>query len=251
MRRMASVKEAVCAHILETYGIRPEPLGPRHPDREVFRHRDSGSSFAAMAVLPREKTGLEGAGMAEVISVRLKDPLLMDILLRQPGYFRTGPLVRQGWICAVMDGTVPAEDLCGWVDGSFLATASAAERKKRRPPKEWIIPANPRYYDIQRAFARAEEIGWKQGAGIRTGDTVYMYVATPVSAILYKCLVTQTDIPWHAGEGAVRIRSLMRIRLLRRYDPGRFTFEVLGRDYGIFAVRGPRGIPAKLSEDLR
>jgi hypothetical protein len=42
----------------------------------------------------------------------------------------------------------------------------------------------------------------------------------------------------------------MKIRLLKRYDPAQFTFEVLKSEYGIFAVRGPRGIPNPLSAAL-
>ncbi len=45
--------------------------------------------------------------------------------------------------------------------------------------------------------------------------------------------------------------SIMKIKLLKRYDPNRFTFDVLGKEYGIFAVRGPRGIPQSLSEALK
>ena len=77
-----------------------------------------------------------------------------------------------------------------------------------------------------------------------------MYVAVPVSAVLYKCEVTETDIPFHLEEGAVHITHLMKIRLLKTYPPDQFTFDILGKEYGIFAVRGPRGIPAKLSEAL-
>lgn len=66
----------------------------------------------------------------------------------------------------------------------------------------------------------------------------------------YKCAVTETDIPSHMKEGPVNIPRLMRIRLLKRYPPDQFTFDILGRDYGIFAVRGPRGIPAGLSAAL-
>lgn len=42
----------------------------------------------------------------------------------------------------------------------------------------------------------------------------------------------------------------MKIRLLKEYAPGQFTFERLGREHGIYAVRGPRGIPETLSEAL-
>ncbi len=131
----------------------------------------------------------------------------------------------------------------------YVATASVAQKKKMRPLKEWIISAHPKYYDIQSAFESADEIVWKQGTGIETGDTVYI-VAVPVSAVLYKCEVTETDIPSHLEEGAVHITHLMKIRLLKTYPPDQFTFDILGKEYGIFAVRGPRGIPAKLSEAL-
>ena len=131
-------------------------------------------------------------------------------------------------------------------------TAKPEKEKKQkiRLPKEWIIPANPKYYDIEEAFEKSDEIEWKQGAGIKEGDTVFIYVAAPVSAILYKCAVTKTDIPFEYDNGKVRMKALMKIRLEKRYPRDRFTFDVLGREYGIFAVRGPRGIPESLGKAL-
>lgn len=155
------------------------------------------------------------------------------------------------WITILLDGTVPFEEVCGMIDASFLATASAKKKQKSRPPKEWIIPANPKYYDIQHAFDKADIIEWKQGSGIRTGDTVFMYVAAPVSAILYQCKVLETDIPYRCQEGKLAINALMKIRLKKRYSGEEFTFEVLKSEYGIFAVRDPRGIPNSLSAALQ
>ena len=43
----------------------------------------------------------------------------------------------------------------------------------------------------------------------------------------------------------------MKIKLLKRYKPTDFTFERLKTEYGIFAVRSPRGIPDSLSEALK
>ena len=42
----------------------------------------------------------------------------------------------------------------------------------------------------------------------------------------------------------------MKIELIRRYERDRFTFGVLGDEFGIFAIRGPRGVPNSLSEAL-
>lgn len=78
-----------------------------------------------------------------------------------------------------------------------------------------------------------------------------MYVAAPVSAVLYKCKVMETDIPFRYDDGMVQMKALMKIRLQKRYPRDRFTFDVLGKEYGIFAVRGPRGIPHSLSEALK
>ena len=77
-----------------------------------------------------------------------------------------------------------------------------------------------------------------------------MYVAVPASAVLYKCLVTETDSPYRLKEGPVSISRLMKIRRMKTYPPDRFTFGIPGREYGIFAVRGPRGIPARPREAL-
>ena len=92
---------------------------------------------------------------------------------------------------------------------------------------------------------------WKQGRGIIVGDTVYLYAAAPVSAILFKCSVTKADIPFDYAEKGLTITALMKIKLLKRYKPDEFPFALLKGEYGIYAVRGPRGIPHSLSEMLK
>jgi len=48
-----------------------------------------------------------------------------------------------------------------------------------------------------------------------------------------------------------KITALMKIKLQKRYKPDKFTFERLKSEYGIYAVRGPRGIPNSLSAALK
>lgn len=245
------MRKQICSYVKEKYSAGPEFLWARYPDCAVFRHADNRKWFGIIMDVRRNRLGLEGDGITDVLNVKLSDPMFADFLARQPGYCRAYHMSRGSWVSVLLDGSVPFEDICRLIDESYLATASKEKKKKIRPPKEWIIPANPKYYDIEHAFDAQTEIRWKQGAGIRTGDTVYMYVAAPVSAVLYKCTVTETDIPCEIiRDGVLRIKSLMKIRLEKRYPPDEFTFEILGRDYDIFAVRGPRGIPESLSGDL-
>ena len=245
-----SLRGEVLAYVKKKYDTEPEYLWMRYPDYAVLRHSDNGKWFGIIMDIKRSRLGLDEEGRTDILNVKVEDPLLLDLLVRQPGYFRGYHMNRSNWVSILLDGSAPLNDILRLLDASYGATASKAKKQKLRPPKEWIVPANPKYYDIERAFDEREEIEWKQGAGIKKGDTVYMYVAAPVSAILYKCLVTETDIPYDFESPELRIKALMRIKLQKRYPPDSFTFEVLGREYGIYAVRGPRGIPRSLSEAL-
>lgn len=248
---MLSFRDDLFACAKRKYKVSPEYLWGRYPGYAVLRHGDNQKWFALIMDVPAGKLGLRGGGVTDIVNVKLRDPLLADFLVRQEGFFRGYHISRGNWVSILLDGTVPLEEICRWLDESYLATASMQTKNKLRPPKEWIIPANPKYYDVQAAFAQADEIDWKQGKGIKTGDTVFLYVAAPVSAILYKCRVTETDIPYHFDNGEIHMSGVMRIRLLKRYDPRRFSFDVLGKEYGILAVRGPRGIPKRLSDALK
>ena len=66
-----------------------------------------------------------------------------------------------------------------------------------------------------------------------------------------ECRVTETDIPYHYADENLTIQALMKIRLFKRFSPDRFPFSVLRQEYGVNAVRGPRGIPYGLSEALK
>lgn len=244
------MREQLISYVREKYGAEPEYLWMRWPEYAVFRHADNKKWFGIVMNVSRKKLGLDGDGTVDILNVKLNDPLLADLLIKEEGCLRAYHMGHGDWVSVLLDGTASFGDVCGLLEKSWLATASQEKKRKLRPNREWIIPANPKYYDIQRAFSEADEIEWKQGAGIIKGDTVFVYVAAPISAILYKCTVTETDIPFRYDDGKVRMKALMKIKLRKRYAPDEFTFEALGREYGIFAVRGPRGIPLNLSEAL-
>ena len=280
------MREEIYRYMKKKYKAEPEFLWKRFPDYAVFRHQDNRKWFAIIMDVPAEKLGLPasygsgpavtetyGAGAAgaesgsadsfiaelglsgmiqnvssrvDVLNIKLDDLFLRDILLQKEGILPGYHLSRGNWISILLDGTVALPEILDLIDISFRTTASKKQRDKVRPPKDWLIPANPKYYDVIEAFRHEKEIRWKQGAGIRTGDTVFMYVAAPVSAILYRCKVTQTDIPYRGRNKDVNIKTLMMIRLEKCYDPQEFTFRRLNEEFSIFAVRGPRSVPNSL-----
>lgn len=251
MNGMASIKEEISNYIKKKYEADPEYLWKRYPDYAVYRHDDNRKWFVIIMDVDADRLGLHGTERVDIIDVKVDDMMLRDILLKQKGYLPGYHMNKGSWITILLDGSVPYDDICNMIDTSFMNTASKKKKDKFRPVKEWIIPANPKYYDIEHAFDNTDEIDWKQGAGIIKGDTVFMYVGSPVSAVLYKCKVTEIDIPYEYEDKNLKITALMKIKLQKRYAPDEFTFDKMKKEFGIYAVRGPRGIPNSLSEALK
>lgn len=242
--------EKITEYIKRKYKTSPEYPWAKYDSNAVFRHSDNKKWFALAMSVSRDKLGLPGCGEINVLNLKMDDMMFRDTLLQEKGILPAYHMNKNHWIAVLLDGTVKEEKIFALIDISFSATASKKRKEKLRPPKEWIVPANPKFYDIQHAFDHKDMIDWKQSSGIKAGDTIFMYVAAPVSAILYKCKVVEADIPYNYQDKNLSIAVLMKIKLLRRYDSKQFTFHKLKEDYGIYAVRGPRGVPNSLSHEL-
>ena len=244
------MRETVFAYIKKKYKISPEYPWAKYDSNAVFRHSDNKKWFVLVMGVERNKLGLSDAGYVDVIDLKIDDMMFRDMLLQKEGILPGYHMNKDHWVTVLLDGTVEENMIYDLIDASFLATASKKKKGKTRPPKEWIIPANPKYYDIEHAFDNEDIIDWKQSSSIKVGDTVFMYVAAPISAILYKCKVVEADIPYDYQDKNLTINTLMKIKLLQKYDSKKFTFDKLKKDYGIYAVRGPRGVPNSLSHEL-
>ena len=241
------MRDSFFAYIKKKYKVSPEYPWTKYDDNAVFRHSDNRKWFALVMSVEKNKLGLSGSEYVDVINLKIDDMMFRDTLVQQEGILPAYHMNKEHWITVLLDGTVEEARVCDLIDASFVATASKKKKAKIRPPKEWIIPANPKFYDIEHAFDNEEIISWKQSSSVKVGDTVFMYVAAPVSAILYKCKVVEVDIPYDYQDENLTITTLMKIKLLRRYNREQFTFDRLKKDYGIYAVRGPRGVPNSLS----
>lgn len=66
----------------------------------------------------------------------------------------------------------------------------------RKDIKKWMIPANPKYFNLEGCFQKYGSVYWRQHYNFQTGDIVYIYVANPESAVRYKCIVEGHDLPF-------------------------------------------------------
>lgn len=133
--KMKTIRARIDAYTKEKYGVDPEILPFPREDYEIYRHAETGKWFAVFIAKERRAFGLDGDGTAEILCVKPKDRFLPDLLAQEPGYLRGYPGSRWNWVSMVLDGTVPFEDICGWLDESYQATGSKAGNRKTPLPK--------------------------------------------------------------------------------------------------------------------
>ena len=133
-----TIRERLDAYVKEKYGIDPEILPFSHEDYEIYRHEDTGKWFAVFIVKERSAFGLDGDGETEILCVKLKDRLFADFMMQETGYLRGYPSSKWNWISMVLDGTVPFEDICRWLDESYQATVSKSKNLKTPLPKREV-----------------------------------------------------------------------------------------------------------------
>lgn len=130
-----TLRAQLAAYAKKKYNVEPEQLPFNHEDYAILRHADSGKWFAVFIVKSRQEFGLEGVGDAEIVCVKIREPLLVDLLVQQPGYLRGYPSRKWNWVSIVLDGSVPLADICRWLDESYAATAAKAGSRKKPLPR--------------------------------------------------------------------------------------------------------------------
>lgn len=118
------------AYITETYGADEEYLWQRYPNYCVFRRTDNKKWFALIADVPKEKLGLDGEGIVNVLNVKL-DPILVDSLKRSAGFLPAYHMNKATWITVLPDGAVPDEQIKILLDMSFEITAPKTKNERK------------------------------------------------------------------------------------------------------------------------
>ncbi|MBQ6663364.1 MAG: MmcQ/YjbR family DNA-binding protein [Firmicutes bacterium] len=190
--------------------------------------------------------------VVEIINVRVAAEE-RDRVLANPSVFPAYHMHHQKWISILLDGSIADEEVLALIDKSrdmVLGQSSKSSiQRLAGSPVKWVIPANPKFYDVEAGFRAQQELTWKQSSKVWPGDIVYMYVGAPVSAIRFRCVVTAVDIPYSYQDENLTITRVMKIRLERTYDPALFPISRL-RKLDLAYIRGPRTAPAAFLKEI-
>lgn len=115
-------------YVQEQYGIEPEYLWARLPGHAVLRRRDNRKWFALLMEVPRDKLGLNGIGMVDVMDVKC-DPLLTGSLRRQLGVLPAYHMNKDRWVSVLLNGVVPRQEAIRLLGMSYILAGSAKRKK--------------------------------------------------------------------------------------------------------------------------
>ena len=217
--------------IIQNFHCEPEFLWENNPNFGVFRCYPSEKWFAIIMNIDKSKIVKEETGEIEIINV--KTDKKTDAYLKIKGIYPAYHMNKKSWVSISLDDTLSDEEISKVITESYDSFPAS---------NTWVIPANPKYYDLISDFAKSDIMFWHQNMNVSNGDTVYIYVAEPYSAILYKCIVIEVGIPYVN-------KMLMKLKLVKEYSKDEYPFAKL-KEYGLTAIRGPRTIPNKLAKIL-
>ncbi|MBQ8131525.1 MAG: MmcQ/YjbR family DNA-binding protein [Bacilli bacterium] len=243
-RFISNQANRIADKLKEKYNDEPYFEWKDTPDFGVYKNKNTKKWYGLIMNIAREKIK-DGEGKVDVLNIKIDDKKIPE-LLKKKGFYPAYHMNKKYWITITLDETVEDKDIMSLIEESY---GYSEGNSPARSSHEWIVPANPKYYDIESAFQRERIITWKQSSDIKEGDIVYIYVGSPVSALRYKTKALKVNIPYEYQDSNVRMNYIMEIELLEVYDKKICPFSKL-KEYGVNAVRGPRFMPKELSDYL-
>ena len=115
--------------ILENYNTESDFPWMKYPNYEVFRHSNTQKWFALIMDIPKNKLGLQGSDLLDVVNLKC-DTLLIGSLRCEPGFFPAYHMNKDSWITVALDGSVSDDKIKMLLDASYDATTPKARPKK-------------------------------------------------------------------------------------------------------------------------
>lgn len=116
-------------YIQNNYSAEPDYPWVKYPNYEVFRHNSNKKWFALIMDVPRNKLGLQGKDILDVVNFKC-EPALLGSLLGENGFFPAYHMSKVSWITVALDGSVANDKIKMLLDMSFDATAPRTRKKR-------------------------------------------------------------------------------------------------------------------------
>lgn len=229
----------IIKYIKDKYNDDLEFLWKKFDDDAIWRNKNNNKWYGVLLTVKASKFGIESLDTVEVIDLRYSKDKIKEAIDNKkifPGYHMN----KDSWITIILDGSMDTKEIFKYIDNSYNIIAK---------PTEWIIPANPKYFDVISYLNANDTVTWHQANNIHIGDIVYIYVGAPFSALMYKCIVKNVDIPSNYKDDSFTFKKAMTVDVVERYKEDKYPYSKL-KECGVSFIRGPRTITQELSKEL-
>ncbi len=212
-------------YIIENYGDYPIFEWKRQPTISTIRNHKNNEWYAFF--------------LDNQIYIKLPENRVKQ-LLKKEGICKSYFMNERQWIIIPYNSRISNEEIISYIDEAHYQVDKQSH---------WLVPANPKYYDVVSEFDKSDIVIWKQKGKIYVGDIIYLYLASPISSILYKCKVIETNIPFEYKDKNLNIDKVFKMKLIKKYEQGELSINLL-KQYGITWIRGQRRLPDKLIKEI-
>ncbi len=94
-------------------------MWPKFPRNAIFRRADNAKWYAAILTVAKNKLGLIGDEIIEIIDLRA-DSAQIAAMTDGEKYFPGYHMNKKHWLTICLDGSVPAEEIYTLIDNSYL-----------------------------------------------------------------------------------------------------------------------------------
>ncbi len=122
IKKQFSYRDEILRYAMDKYGTRPEYLWARWPNYAILRRADNKKWYGAILDVPRERLGLAGTDVVDVLNVKC-DPGLYAFINGENGILR-GYHMGGTWVSVLLDGTVAREQIFALLDASYKLVGS-------------------------------------------------------------------------------------------------------------------------------
>lgn len=230
--------------IKEQWGDLPDFPFAKSTETGAFRHPANSKWYALVTQVKRgQLDGSADQELVEIVNLKVDGREIAE-LLSQSGIYPAYHMSKKTWVSVLLDETVEDQMVFALLEKSRYLVGPKSY-KAEQGPDYWVIPANPKVYDIDTEFAENKVVYWPQKSTIQAGDIVAIYVTAPVQAIRYVCRVLGANLENHGQSDIPTDKKIMQVELIAQLPD-----DVLPRarmmDLGVRAVRGPR----RLTEEV-
>jgi predicted DNA-binding protein (MmcQ/YjbR family) len=160
--------------IKEKYGDVPDFEWMDDPTCGAIKHKDTLKWYGLIMGIDYSKLEEDKKGYIEVINLKIDDKKIPD-LVHENGIYPAYHMNKKYWITVTMDDKQEDSSIMKLIDESYQFAANG-KKVRKGTTNEWIVPANPKYYDLIKDFK-----GKKAIAGGTTANLISRELNIPIT----------------------------------------------------------------------